>query len=323
MDSNVSKETFLHKFFKLRFIQQQTSLSVRELLKQMLLSTLDLFQPRLNLDWTPQFKANTLGDKIVLLHTSIESISSKRQNHQVLLTSKYTPIVYSSSIALAMADQAQKKPRIVAEELVGLLVTSPHCVDSQFGLNLIIKITNSGLINFYLDTQSVAIWLEQSLTLLKIKNPNMPNLSLDLSPTKQLDSTSINLFPAQYVHARCCSLLRLGAREKLLIFKNNNSRGWLDEQNNLWLNQESEFILLRQLFLVVDSLALEVVNWHKLALNLSTVTMIFLADCRFLGVVQQETPQKAIARLRLIALTQYWLQKLLVEKLNIAAPTSL
>ncbi|MEL6929298.1 MAG: hypothetical protein AAFO95_11765 [Cyanobacteria bacterium J06600_6] len=64
-------------------------------------------------------------------------------------------------------------------------------------------------------------------------------------------------------------------------------------------------------------------SWSQLALNLSEATAIFLADCRFLGGVKVQYPDLALARLGLIALVQLWLQKILVEKLNIAAPKSL
>ena len=82
--------------------------------------------------------------------------------------------------------------------------------------------------------------------------------------------------------------------------------------------------MLRQLLIVTDS---QTVNdrdrWSKLALDLSQVTAIFLADCRFLGEIKEQYPKRAIARLGLIALAQCWLQKILVEKLNSSAPTTL
>ena len=64
-------------------------------------------------------------------------------------------------------------------------------------------------------------------------------------------------------------------------------------------------------------------DWVKLAFNLAKTVEVFLAECRFLGLVKRETPQKAIARLGLIAMAQYWLQKILLEKLKVAAPNSL
>ncbi len=297
MDSNVSKKTFLHKFFKLGFNNQKTSLSVKELLKQTLLSTLDLSQQNSNISFNPLFVSHAIGSKIVLLHSSIESISSSRQSNRVLFTSKYTSIVYSSSIALLLASLNKKTSQAIAQELIGLLVLTQNYTGSQAGLNLTIKIMESGLINFHLDDEFIAMWLNKSLVLLNnrttISSPN-------LFPIQPLDSVLVNLFPAQYVHARCCTLLNLAAREKLFISnKDSQNINWLDEEGNLWLTTETEFLLLRHLFLVADSFASESANWYKLAINLSEITVIFLAECRFLGELQQDTPQKAIARLKI------------------------
>ena len=130
-------------------------------------------------------------------------------------------------------------------------------------------------------------------------------------------------------------MLRLAAREKLIALANNFDRrgwqliqpssiSWLDRRHHLWFDSQSEYNLLRQLSIVTDS---QTINdrdrWCKLALNLSQITAIFLADCRFLGEIKEQYPEKAIARLGLIALTQYWLQKILTEKLNTLAPTTL
>ena len=321
MDSNVSKKTFLHKFFKLGFNHEEASISIKELLKQMLLSTLNLSQQSLNISFDPLFINRTVGSKIILLYSSIESISSSQPMDRVLFTSESPPIIYSCSIALLLASQNKKRPQVIAEKLIDLLVSPKDKSDLHFDFNFTVEILKSGLINFYLDDGSIAIWLNKLLVLL-----NKDNLvsSSNLFPTKLPDSSHLNLFPAQYIHARCCTLLRLGAREKLFIGgENSQFTSWLDEQGNLWLRKEIELILLRQLFLVTDLFVGESVDWYKTALNLSKITAVFLAECRLMGKIQQETPQKAIAYLKLIAITQYWLQRILLEKLNVAAPTSL
>ena len=323
MDNNVSKKTFLHKFFKLAFNNEKTSLSLKEFLQQMLLSTLDLSQQSWNFTFDPRFAARTIGSKIVLLHSSIESISFDRQIQQVLSTPQSAPIVYRSSIALLLASYTQKTPQIVAEELIDYLVSTIDNSDSQLNLNLCVEIGKSGLIDFYFDHESMAIWLEKSLVLLDIKT-NVDLTKSFLGESLKSTPSNLNLFPAQYIHARCCTLLRLGIREKLLFFADEaQAISWLDHQNNLWLREEAELILLRQLCLITDSFRAESGNWQKLALNFSTIIAIFLAECRFIGDIQQRNPQKAIARLRLIALSQYWLQRILVEKLKVVAPTSL
>ncbi|MCC0178609.1 hypothetical protein I4641_16675 [Waterburya agarophytonicola K14] len=320
MDSNVSKETFLHKFLNPPSIPEKIPIAIEDLLKFKLLSALDLYRQKANVALNTEFINRSLRGNIVLLHASIESIYSKIQVDRVLLTSQLTSIVYSSSIALSLAPRVQKKPQIVAEELVDLWDFESDNISTQFHLNLRIDLVESGSINFYLDSKSIASWLDRSLKLLDTKTAVKPNIS----QSSQLDPTAIALFPVQYVHGRCCSLLRLGEREKLMVFNNRSeSISWLDERGDLWLKEVAEFYLLRQLFLVTDLFAKESTNWHKLAFNFSQIIMIFLAECRFLGEIQRETPQKAIARLRLIAIANYWLERILVEKLNIPAPSSL
>ena len=321
MDNNVPKKTFLHKFFKLRFNNEKVSLSVRELLQQKLSSAFDLSQQSYNFTGDPQFIIKTINSKIALLHPSIESISSNPDKHQILLSLQLKPIiVYTSSLALFLASYTNKTSRIVAEELVELLILSMDDTSYQLNLNLYIKVNKLGVIYFCLDSQSIAIWLEKSLTLSNQKTADDLPISLPQSTFGDRDA----LFPVQYVHARCCDLLSLGKKEKILTLENNTGyKSWLDIQHNLWLNEEPEIFLLRQLFLINDLYTAKLVDWQKHALNLSHIAAVFLAECRFLGEINQKTPQKAIARLKLIAITQHWLKRMLTEKLNLAAPTSL
>ena len=315
MDSNVSKKTFLHKFFKLVFNYEATSLSIEELLQQRLLSTLKLFQQSNHLALDRWLDSTMIGTKITLLYASIESISSNRKIKPVLSTSKSLPIIYSCSIALPLAALTKKKSQVVAKELLEPLISRENNFEFESTLNLTVALTKSGLISFGLDSKSVAIWLNKSLIL---ASQNIESSS-DLLLLRSLESTPTDLFPAQYIHARCCTLLRLGDKKLPMSIQDVIPISWIDELGCLWLRTEIELILLGQLFLVTDSFANQSANWRKLALNLSEVAAIFLAKCRFID----ENKYIAIARLSLIKLTQYWLKRLLVEKLNVVAPTSL
>lgn len=329
MDSNVSKNTFSHKFFKLRFTRENGRISIEDLLKCKLGSTINFYQQTANLSLNPQSLATILEPKITLLESSIELISSNSKRDLVFFTSQLTPIVYGCSIAFVLSSYSTSSPQTIAKILVNLLDTeqSNDLADSYLNLNM--EITEAGGINFFLDSQSLANWLQQLLIFIQTKNLGDRDLAKVCPP----DKTPANLFPVQYIHSRCCSLLRLAARERLIILKDNNfhnlawqliqpkSISWLDAQNNLWLKEEIEFDLLRQILLVTDSFASKSANWAKLALNLSDTVAMFLAESCFMGE-KQKYPHRAIARLGLIAITQYWLQRILVEKLNVAAPTS-
>ncbi|MBE9045904.1 hypothetical protein IQ255_16085 [Pleurocapsales cyanobacterium LEGE 10410] len=285
---------------------------------------------QLNIQAELQSVAKILEQKIVL--SSLEYGQATFSNHsdRVLSKPRIKSIVYSCPI-VSLASYLRHSPAIVTKNLADLLSLNQDNTNHESGLNLQTKITSPGWIEFYLDFKAIASWLERSQLLIETAADSTV-LSTFVVPDR-LSKTSENLFPAQYVHARCCSLLRLGAREKLITLKDANLRtwqiqepqsiSWLDQEQNLWLTKFAEYNLLRQLFAVTDSFAGDFNNWLKLALNLSSTTVTFLADCRFLGEVKQEFPQRAIARLGLIALTQYWLQRILIEKLGVAAPTEL
>jgi|GEM_PF-1394110 len=339
MDGNISKETFSHKFFKLRFNHENTFISINKLIKQQLCSTLDLYLQSRNLTFDPSFFASALESKIVVLEPSIEPIGVDIGLGKVLSTSKSAQIIYKCPITLALETYLNIAPQAIGIKLVQLINFEQDHQTSDFSLNLEIKITKSGWINFYLPSSSLANWLQQSFWLSQTKNINQRSKSV----IYQLAQTPENLFFVQYVHARCCSLLNLAAREKLIVFQKdrlNHSSwqlsqpeliSWLDAENNLWLKDRSQLNTIADLLAIADLLTTEggeqvteeSVEWHQIGINFGQTVGIFLAECHFLGVVKHQYPQKAIARLGLIMLCRYWLAKILIEKLNIAAPTSL
>ena len=318
MDSNTSKNTNSHKFFKLWLNYEKPAISLKNLLKQKLLLVL-------NLD-----RQSLIQSKFELLDTTLDRqlilLSLERLRSLLLSDLPSIRLGYSCPIGLILASRLQISPDRVVEDLGNLLVQ--HSSSTESSLPIYLNIDPTGWLNFYVTEQAIASWLERSLWRLKTQEDNSL-LTLRKSDRAQRS----DLFCVQYIHARCCSLLRLGAREKLITLVNNDfdragwqltqpeSISWLD-RHHLWFN-ESEYNLLRQLLIVTDShTANNNGRWSKLALNLSQTTAIFLADCRFLGEIKEQYPKRAIARLGLIALTQYWLQKILVEKLNIVAPTT-
>ncbi len=331
MDSNVSKNTNSHKFFKLRLNQETIGISVKNLLKQELLLILDLYQQNLNIPLNLEFISLVLERKISLYPSNRPWLLRQNpENHFSQLDFSqldFVPIIYSCPVGLFLAPQLQMSPTTIVEQLAYLLTAKQANIDVEQELILDLEITSSGWLNFVLEPQFIITWLERSLFWI--------NHDL-LTPTVLTDLAqhSVNLFPIQYIHGRCCSLLHLGAREKLIILKvileeNLGQIGWHIEQPSaiLWsgLSTSAEYAVLRQLLIVTDSWVRHADNhnWAKIALGLSLDTEIFLAECRFLGEIRQHNPQKAIARLGLIALVQYWLQRILLEKLKIAAPREL
>ena len=335
MDNNVSKNTFFDKFFKLRFTEEKSTISIKNLLKRDLLQSIDVYRQQKNLNLDLEFIYTILERKIILLHSSQRKLSSKNKSHQVLSKLQLAPIVYSCSIAFSLTRYSSLSSQIIAKNLVSLLALNENHTTSESNLQLLIEIAEPGWINFYLDSTTIAKWLEKLPSLLKTLSAKDYSGAATWMMDNKLPQNAPNYFPLQYTHARYCSLLCLGAREKLITLQNDNfhkvvwhleqpkSISWLDKAGNLWLTHATEYDLLRQILVVADSFAGEITNWYKLAFNLSEAMSMFEAECRFLGDIKRSMPQKAIARLGLIALAQYWLQRILVEKLNIAAPAEL
>ncbi len=334
MDSNVSKNTISHKFFKLRLNQEKAAISVKNLLKQQLLLKLNWYQQQLNRQTDLEFMAATLERKIVLSSGEPRYLSDQIKATGILSQPQFSPIVYSCPIGLCLASALQMSPAIIIEQLGSLLTLKPDNLAAESELKLLVETVSSGWINFYLDSEAIAGWLKRSQLVIA----NQTIITRSYSSTSAVlpdygNQTLDNLLAIQYIHARCCSLLYLGAKEKVIAIHDFDCLGWqivepqsiswVNEEHNLWLSELSEYNLIYRLLSVADYFASNKYDWLKLAWNLSLDTAIFLADCRFLGEVKQQCPQKAIARLGLIAFVQYWLQKILVEKLQVAAPKTL
>lgn len=136
--------------------------------------------------------------------------------------------------------------------------------------------------------------------------------------------TSQNLFPVQYAHARCRSLLNLAEESGLIEPTERSFRGkiWSWNKPNpvpsrpFFLTHPPETDLIAQLFLIVDALeCAKEVDWVKLALNLSNTWEEFYRKSRIWGEVELELAQ---GRLALMALTEYFLRTLLQERIGVA-----
>ena len=329
MDSNDFKNYNSHKFFKLSLNYEKPTLSLKNLLTRDLFRVLNLFLQSLTLPFKLVSLDTFVTRQLILLSLERQQKLLKSNNWH-LFDKREISFCYSCPIGLVLAPRLQISPQKVVEDLGSLFVRHSSSIKSSLPLYLYTDPT--GWLNFCVTERAIACWLKRSLWLLKTQ-------ALDNNSVLRLGSdrtSKSNLFSVQYIHARCCSLLRLGAREQLISLVNNDfnyigwqltqplSISWLDRSHHLWFDRQSEYDLLRQLLIVTDSqTATDSSIWSKLALDLSQATAIFLADCRFLGEIKEQYPQRAIARLGLIALAQYWLQKILIEKLNSLAPTTL
>ena len=338
MDSNVPKNTNSHNLFKLGVEREKVGISIKNLLKQELLLILNSDRHKFNLQIEPKSFISILENKINLPNFRKHSAKQK-QNITYPPAAKFVPIVYSCPIGLLLAAYQRHTPQIIMQQIKQLLSAEGANINLELPL-ILIRIVDRGWINFYFDSKFMAAWLERSLIWHWQKITGDRQLNQKIC---SLENSALDLFPVQYIHARCCSLLNLAVRENLIsisvddlwIVKPIATKAftWLDEQNNLWFKETAERNLMQQLSVVADFWVKEISDredrkesdrqWTKLALNLSQATAVFLADCRFLGEVKEKYPQLAIARLGLISLVQLWLQRILKDKFAVAAPVSL
>lgn len=242
-----------------------------------------------------------------------------------LLQNKYH-VVYRSGISFQIQNQLEQSPLAIAKQLINSFPKVIENSPEKPQLDITVSIVNDGFIDFQLKDQSMDIWLTF--------------LSSNLSLFKSFPSTPItcssdfNYFPIQYIHDRCCSLLLLGEREKIIQLKTQdfsqldwqwlqpNPIPWSTASGNFPLVHPVERSLIHELITVVDAYFSiipqnTISKWHKLTLALSKAILEFDRSCRIFGEVKQKSPQLSQARLGLIALAQFFLQSILQQKFNI------
>jgi arginyl-tRNA synthetase len=328
MDSNVSKNTFFYKFFKLS--SNPINLSLKELIKFYLLTAIKSLKLQQDVDIDLNILSNTIAKKIILLQSQSDKLSRKTVSTANLSRLKLSGLIYRSAIAFPLSAYSSLSPEIVAAKLIKLLPSSSSKFIDSIELKFAIRVISPGWIDFYLSSQATALWLEKLVLEADVSSLSS-NTGSFARPASQPD-----LFFLQYVYARCISLLRLAQREgSITLIDENfdhltwsisspNKISWLDDNSSLWLTHPAELYLLGQLLMTNDKLASgESENWVDLAYSLSEAMLSFDADCLIFGEVKQQTPEKAIARLGLVALVQYYLQKLLITKLKIEPLTEI
>ncbi|WP_242051451.1 DALR anticodon-binding domain-containing protein [Nostoc sp. FACHB-280] len=198
----------------------------------------------------------------------------------------------------------------------------------------IVKIVPPGWIYFELKPTYLASWLQSWVMGSREK---LGKMGTENTTPKFNNHNPSQIFAIQYAYARCCSLLLLGHRERLIKLReplpdtsttlwqpvSQQPIPWLNQDNQLWLYHSTEKNLLAQLVQVVDDLVCseidDAIHWQKTALKLSQAFEKLWCQCRIWGDVKINSPELAQARLGLVIVTQHLLRYLLVEKLGVAA----
>lgn len=286
-------------------------LSVKNLIKEHMTSTIKAYSNLNNLNSKFALIEDIIADKIVLCALNRKSI---------------VDIVYRCVIAFPLANYWNLSPLVVAQNLSEFLLNNTVTSTTSPILRFSVRVVSPGWIDFYMSDRTLAVWLNEV-----VRWVSQEQGSLEV---KDLAEKQEKFWSIQYAHTRCCSLLRLGQQEKLIQIKQSytewaiikpNTIAWIDTQEKFWSIEPTEKYLLSQLLIVVENLSddSDRVNWVKLAQNLSNVFLDFWADCRIYGEVARKTTDLAVVRLGLVALVQYFLYRILRNKLSVIPLTEI
>ena len=224
-------------------------------------------------------------------------------------------ISYVSGVALQLSKSHNSQPFSIANSIAADLSAS-------FDAYLMVEVLPKGLIQIQVTDLFLALWLQNFID---------KNRSIERAEVSYLDlGTALQdyVFSIQYVHARCCSLLRLAQQEKLIDFnvylKKNSCESipWLNNDGQLRLNHQAERRLIASLVRIIDELEPIIprpLKWEGAALRLAAAFEDFWSTCRIHDDLSAIAPELVRARIGLIAATQSVLRFLLEEKLGIPA----
>lgn len=245
-------------------------------------------------------------------------------------------LVYKSAIAFKLVESWQLSAEEIAHELANYLLILSCGGQRETALeSFTVQVIPPGLMTFQLTDLGIATWLRQFAQ--KVSSGKSHNLRCTpnpcVSPQNPLNADHPEkLFSVQYAHARCCSLLRLAARQGLMTMHDTlvwqviepNPIPWLNENQQLWVSHPAERHLIAQLIVGVDHLSCtEQPSWVKLAEGLTEAMQKFHSSCRIFGDVHTQNLQLVQARLGLLVLTRSFLEFLLQDQFGVLAPTEL
>jgi arginyl-tRNA synthetase len=313
-------------------------------------------------------RQSPLGDKLTIKQALLQQVQAalslyilnipsltNSKSYIPLQLSRQQEVVYSCAIAFKLSSVVKLPAIEVAESLSQLIDRQDH------QQNLMLQVVPPGWICLKLTQPSLAAWLQRWVEILpllgsreqeagsrgRIYNSQFTVHNSQLTPHSRTDvacnvstPTPESLFPIQYAHARCCSLLRMAHREKIIIISSRYDDinasflelispqpiPWLSEAK-LCLHHPDELNFLTQLVAVLDDLycpnSTRQLDWLKVALNLSQAFQTFYSQCRIWGEVKSQNLYLAQARLGLVAIAQSVFRILLVDVLSSFAPLEL
>ncbi|AFY53766.1 arginyl-tRNA synthetase [Rivularia sp. PCC 7116] len=231
-------------------------------------------------------------------------------------------ISYMSGVALHLSKSHKSQTFSIANSIAS-------CLSASNGGYLQLEILHSGLIEIQVSDLFLAAWLQGFTD----NNPSREGSNINFlafKPASRMVVSELNskVFSVQYVHARCCSLLRLAQQQKLIDCDEFSSESipWLKDDGKLILNHQAERCLIANLVRLIDELEPVIarpLKWEGAALSLVIAFEGFWSACRIHDDSNTTSPEIKMARIGLIMATQSAIRFLLEEKLGIPACSEL
>ncbi len=288
------------------------SSSFQKLLQQQLLTATITYLERVIAPTT--HNSFLLLDKITKLPLHLDRTSTAFYNSN---TNGY---FYRSAVCLSLASYVRMSPLTVAQQLEKItLDRSDDRADSGEleTLTFTIDTNKAGWLDFFPDDRTLAIWLSYLC-------------NTDFTPFNPTIAITENIFPLQYSHARCLSLLRLAARQEIINLPDNglldlsktilffNKNIYLNRDDRLIFEKELELELIETLLKTTDFLTVEYSTKQllKMAFILSNSFLKFYNRSPIFNPRDSDRRQLIQARLGLIATAEFLLKQILI-RLNI------
>jgi hypothetical protein len=288
---------------------------------------------------------NWAGD-VIELQPDMYGHGQFQRSIRQIPTSQYQ---YVSTIAHQLAAKSPLTPLEICRNL-DIPIPTLTVGERSVQLELDCWYNEASYIYFQLTPKSIELWLNYI--------HDLPLEQLDYS-SNSISVESIDL--AIYAHARCCSLLKLAANEKIVKVTTDwqiSTSNWLLDilhtenrlttESNCIFEHQVEQQLIQTLMAVLDVIyvtnqqldcsqtgSIEQIsaggfnghrkspNWTKLTIDLAQSWLEFDRRCQIFGDIKYQNPQLAIARCGLTAISRRYLQVLLETYLGVDAAVEL
>ncbi|MGJ3246834.1 MAG: DALR anticodon-binding domain-containing protein [Elainellaceae cyanobacterium] len=320
----------------------------------------------------------TLYDAVVLTYSSLESGAASeslmpKSPRRLHIDPFSVPmnrlkdsqnLCYVSAIAFKLSNLVKNSPLELAQRLTALLSDadapiriSALTTSSNIWQHTHVSWTHPGWIHLQIGDRGLAEWLTL-LTNPLIALGDRPRIfrkTQDRLPgfagyDSELFQKSNILFEIQYIHARCCSLLKLGDREGLICLGAVHHAAsppslnhinihiadptpipWLNADKTLRFDHPAERALMIRLIATWDSLhdcspshpPSQLDRSVKLAHQLSQAFQAFYQACRMFGDETTNDLSRVQARLGITLATQRVLRLILENRLGVSAPATI